>query len=489
MRGFVWVVFGVTGCGSVAATPPLPDAPPGAIDASAIDASTIDGSVIDAPPAAPGSVRWVRSLSSLQGLGIQDGAGGLVVTGDLTTPADLGGGTLTPSGGAALVVAGFDAETAAHLYSVDHGGAGAIFPFLHALNASGAPIVNGVSYGDVDLGKGPVLGGVPVTDPVRADGYIGLYGTGAPGWVSRIVGAGEDKIVATAPGPGSTVYGAGWFEDSATFNGGTLTSAGGRDLFLARFNTFTGAVDLTATFGGTGRDEISTAARSGNDLVVAGMFDDTLSFGGTSQPITSASKLDIWVAKLGADGKGVWAVRYGGTGDDRDPQIAVDAAGDIYIAGTFTGQIAFGAVNLVAHAVTDVDVFVAKLRGSDGSPAWAISLGSPLPVKLSLGVDGAGSVAVDSAGHVAVSANLAGPLDGKASAGGIDAMIASFDAATGATRWTNVYSTAGDDRSFALTYGRNGDVYALVGLSAPFDFGQPIIGAPGPAAVILRLAP
>jgi hypothetical protein len=40
-----------------------------------------------------------------------------------------------------------------------------------------------------------------------------------------------------------------------------------------------------------------------------------------------------------------------------------------------------------------------------------------------------------------------------------------------------------------LTYGRNGDVYALVGLSGAFDFGQPMIGAPGPAGVLLRLAP
>jgi hypothetical protein len=63
------------------------------------------------------------------------------------------------------------------------------------------------------------------------------------------------------------------------------------------------------------------------------------------------------------------------------------------------------------------------------------------------------------------------------------------DGATGNSRWRKVYSTARDDRASAVTYGRNGDVYACVGIGADFDFGMPVIGATGPAAVLLRIAP
>jgi hypothetical protein len=31
-----------------------------------------------------------------------------------------------------------------------------------------------------------------------------------------------------------------------------------------------------------------------------------------------------------------------------------------------------------------------------------------------------------------------------------------------------------------LTYGRNGDLYALVGVGGPYDLGMPIIGAASP---------
>jgi hypothetical protein len=476
VRGFVWVLLGVTGCGSVSESPST-DAP-----------SNIDASL--PANADPGSIRWARSLSSLQGLGIADGPGGLVVTGTLTTPADLGGGTLTPSGGGALVVAGYSADDASHLYSVKYGDVGNVFPFLHALNPAGAPIVNGVSYGDVDLGKGKVAGGSPgVTENVPADGYIGLYGPGTPRWVARIAGTGEDKIVATALGPGSTVYGAGWYAGTPTFNGVALPTSRDRDLFLARFDMFSGAVQLTRTYGGTGRDEISSAARAGDAVIVAGMFDDTLAFGGSTAPITSGGALDVFVAKLDASGNGVWAVRYGGAGDDRDPRVVVDGAGDVYIAGSFTNQIAFGAVNLVAHGATDVDVFVVKLRGTDGTVAWATSFGSAAGAAGTTGTDGVLDLAVDAAGHVALSGSLGGSLDGKATAGGVDALVASFEAATGAMRWHDTYSTEGNDYAFALTYGRNGDVYAVVNVAGPYAFGVPVIGAANPSSVVLRIAP
>jgi hypothetical protein len=470
MRGLAWVVLGAVGCGSVSPGK-LPDAAPS-------DTPTV---------APPGTIRWVRSLSSMEALGVADGPGGLVVTGAISAPANLGGSALVPVGGFDMIVAGFDSETADHLFSVRHGDAGDEFGFLHNVDSNGAPLIYGVSYGTVDLGLGKVTGGNG-TDTTKADGYIGHFGPSAPAWVARIVGTGEDKILSSAPGPNSTIYGGGWFEATTTFSSpGTstmLTSAGSRDIFLARFNTFTGAVDLTKRYGGTGREEISSATPSGSagGIVVAGMFDDnaaqpapnTLSFGGTTQSLSSNGGLDVWVAKLDASGNGIWAVHYGGTGDDRDPRIAVDAAGDVYVTGTFTNQVAFGAVNLVSMG--DTDVFVAKLHGNDGSVAWAISLGTAT-------TDRAGDLAVDAAGHVVFSGSVAG----SPSAAG-DARIESFDAMNGASRWKKIIATPGADGSSAVTIGRNGDVYALVGLGGSFDFGMPIIGAASPSAVVLRIA-
>jgi hypothetical protein len=173
-------------------------------------------------------------------------------------------------------------------------------------------------------------------------------------------------------------------------------------------------------------------------------------------------------------------VHHGGSGDDRDPRVAVDAAGDVYIAGSFTNQVAFGAVNLISRG--GPDIFVAKLHGEDGSVAWAQSIGSA-------GNDGTLDIAADAAGHVTVTGSVGGPIDGGTTAGGIDALLASFEASTGAVRWRKVFSTSMDDGAFSVTYGRNGDLYAVVNIGGAFDFGVPILGAASPAAVLLRIAP
>ncbi len=428
---------------------------------------------------------------------MSDGPGGLTVAGAISAPANLGGQTLVPAGDFDMVVAGFDAETADHVFSVRHGAAGGEFGFLHHEDSNGAPMVYGVSYANVDLGLGAMTGGSP-SDPMKADGFIGRFGPAAPAWIARIVrtngdnpNAGEDKILASAPGPDSTVYAGGYIADTCTFGvtGGTttpsmtLTSTGGRDIFLARFNTFTGAVDLTKTYGGTTDDEITGAASVGGNLVVAGRFGGdpagvppgTLKFGGAAAPLTSNGGLDIFVAKLDTSGNGVWAVHFGGAGDERDPRVAVDPAGDVYVTGTFTGQIAFGAVNLVSMG--DIDVFVAKLHGSDGSVAWAISRGTA-------GTDRAGDIAVDAMGHVVLGASL----NGTPTANG-DALLESFDASNGSSRWVKTIATPGPDGVGNVIFGRNGDLYATVGIGGAFDFGTPIIGAAGPAAVLLRIAP
>jgi hypothetical protein len=459
----VLLVAGLSACGSVSAD--RPDAPQMPIDA-AVDAPAVDGAL-----AQPGDLVWVRSMSAAFGLGLADGAGGLVFTGSITAPTDLGGGTMTPAGATDLVIGGFKPDDASYVYQtrINKAGGGQVFGFLQMEDSVGNPLVYGVSYGEVDLGKGTVSGGNG-TDQAFADGYIGRYGPNAPAWVNRIVGPGEDKIVTTAPAPGGQVYGAGWFEQTPTWNTGQLTSAGGRDLFIARMDTFTGTVSKTATFGGVGRDEISNVAGDGTNLIVGGFFDDTLAFGGTAAALAgTAGNLDVFVAKLDANLAGVWAVKFGGTGEERSTCVALDAAGDVYVAGTFQDQVAFGAVNLTAMGMHDI--FVVKLRGTNGSVAWAIQLGTADD-------DSASRIIVDKAGHPVVVGSL-----------NRDALVASFDAANGTTRWQKQVATAGSDGVFTAAIGATGDIYAVVNLGGTFDFGKPLIGPPAPASVVMRIAP
>ena len=474
-----WVfACGMAACGSVDSGV-RPDG------ATADDGGFADGQPVkDAGPDAMvspgGELRWVRSLSSMSVYGVAEGPAGVVVAGSMTAPADLGGGALIPQGASDLVVASYASADAAFLYAVRHGatGSGQGYGFLDDTDATGNPLVHGVSYGpSVDLGKGVVNGG----GGEGADGYIGRYGPGQPAWILRAVGPGDDKILATAPAPGGKLYAGGFFEQTIDFAGQSYTSNGGRDILLGRLNTFTGATDLVRQLGGAGRDELSDAAGDGTHLVLAGFFDATLSFGNNVAVTAAGGGLDLWVAGLDGDAQPVWAKSFGGSGDDRGTLVAVDGQGDVYVAAQFRNQIALGAVNLTSKG--QGDIVVAKLHGADGSVAWAISMGS-------VGDDGPFELVADDHGRLFLGAGLGAALEGESSLGGTDAMIVSLDAAgNGALRWRKIISTPGAEFGQSLAIGLDGDVLAALNLGGAFDFGVPIVGPPSPAAVLLRIAP
>lgn len=456
MRWFLYMLLGgAAACGSVKNN--NPDGPPG------------DGTAIK-----PGDLIWVRSMSAAFGQGVADGPGGLIFTSSITAPTDFGGGLMTPKGAVDLAIGDFKADDGSYTYQVRQNDAsmGSVYGFLQQTDSLGNPLVYGVSYGDVDLGKGHVTGG----GGPGADGFIGRYGPNAPAWVNRMVGPGEDKILCTAPAPGGDVYAGGFFEQTTTWNGAQMTSMGGRDLFVARMNTFTGAISTTKQFGSAGRDEISSIAGDGTNLIIGGFFDGTLAMGGTTQPITStrdaagAPTLDVVVAKLDANMTPVWAVRFGGTGEDRGTMVALGKTGDVFVAGQFQNQIALGALNFTAAGAHDI--FVAKLHGDTGSVAWAVQLGGA-------GDDGPNRIVVDNNGNLA----LIGGTNNN------DALIASLDPSNGSVRWQKMIATPGPDYGWTMSLGSTGDLYAVINLGGAFDFGKPLIGPPAPASVIMRIAP
>ena len=67
-----------------------------------------------------------------------------------------------------------------------------------------------------------------------------------------------------------------------------------------------------------------------------------------------------------------WALRFGGTGPDAVNSVALDASGNIYVTGNFSGVANFGNTNLTSGGSTDV--FVAKVW-PDGAVAWVRRFG------------------------------------------------------------------------------------------------------------------
>jgi hypothetical protein len=478
------------------------DVADGTVDEAVGRAETGDGPVIDgteeeAGRPLPGSVLWARSTSTVFLNGVVEGSTGVVVTGTMDAPANLGGALLAPVGLTDTVLAQFARGDAAHLSSTRFGGgspagAGVVRGSLDALDSGGAPLVRGVSScnqggmppcNKIDLGVGLLdPGGGPALD-----GFVGRYSisTGQAAWVTRLLGPGEDLLTAVASGPNSTVFIAGWFNAPSNLVANavtrTFTPVGDRDIFVGEVSGVTGEIGMTKTFAGTGFEQAEAIAWTGNHIIVAGTFAGSTTFG--AKTVTAVGDFDVWVAKLvPTDGTPLWAISLGGTGRDVYPLLDVDSLGDVYVVGTVTGSAMFGTYRVGGSG--KADIFLAKLRNSDGEVVWATSFGSTED-------DGGGHIAVSSSGKLVASATIGGPIEsGGAWAGNQDGLIVSYDA-SGARLWTKVIGSAGTDYGSDIARGTDA-FYACVNLGGDVTVGLEgvnIIGAPRPSGILLKLAP
>jgi len=128
----------------------------------------------------------------------------------------------------------------------------------------------------------------------------------------------------------------------------------------------------TTSGGGNGWDygNAVTVDTSGN-IYVAGSFSLAASFGNQTWTTTDENDWDIFVGKLDPNGNWLWTARAGRYGQDKATGIALDADGNIYVCGTFSGTVYFG-----GHLLSSVaqDVFVARLSSS-GTWEWAVRAG------------------------------------------------------------------------------------------------------------------
>lgn len=141
----------------------------------------------------------------------------------------------------------------------------------------------------------------------------------------------------------------------------------GTDIYAARLGE-NGDWLWIGTAGGTGEDRAAALATDGSQCsYLTGSFENTAVFG--SQALSSQGGTDAFVAKLDGQGNWLWAVSFGGLGADAGKDIVSDNQGNLYVTGTFSGSVDFGAQTLTSHGGTDI--FVLKLNPS-GLPLAAV---------------------------------------------------------------------------------------------------------------------
>ncbi len=176
-------------------------------------------------------------------------------------------------------------------------------------------------------------------------------------------------IVGDATG---NAYVLGCFSSGPTFtiaSGFTLTNHGGSDVFLAKYNP-QGGVVWAKSAGGTNADTATAMAKDGNgNIIITGYFKSaSITFGTITltNADVSGTTNDIFIVKYDALGNVIWAVSYGGSGDDNANDIAIDSYNKINLVGKFNStNLVLGTANL--SNVGGWDVFYAQFD-ANGNP-------------------------------------------------------------------------------------------------------------------------
>jgi hypothetical protein len=276
--------------------------------------------------------------------------------------------------------------------------------------------------------------------------------SGACSWAVYYEGSGFVSPAAVTIAPDGTIYVAGSFDGTATFDA-PHTSAGGLDGFLVRLGP-DGQLAWARTFGGEDDDYPYAVSATAVAVAVGGAFYGTITFG--DAPWTSNGDADGFLAIYGAaDGAVVASRAFGGPGWDAVNALTFDASGHAVAAGTHAGELDLG-LGSVASAGGQ-DAFVAVY--DDALHALAVrSFGGPAD-------DAAHGVVIDASGRIVT----AGYFMGSADVGAPSPLI-------GSGRHTALWAAYDQDLAFstAATLESDGDVVAEALATSPS--GDIIIG-------------
>ncbi|HEY1202016.1 MAG TPA: MBG domain-containing protein [Niastella sp.] len=230
-------------------------------------------------------------------------------------------------------------------------------------------------------------------------------------------------------------------------------------------------------FGGGNSDYgFSTAVDASGNVYSTGNFIGTVDFdpGAGVQNLVAAGANDVYISKLDATGRLVWAKRIGGTSGDYANSIVVDASGNVYTTGYFSGTADFdpgpGTLNLTAAGF--FDTFISKLDAS-GNLVWAKNISSSTRFTAVQ----AGTIAVDASGNVYTTGSLNGTVDfdpgpgifNLTTAGGADNFVYKLDA-MGNFVWAKSIGSAGNDTGESLAVDASGNVYTTGYFQGTVDF-------------------
>lgn len=187
--------------------------------------------------------------------------------------------------------------------------------------------------------------------------------------------------------------------------GSTTTSATNVDVQVVKYAA-NGSMSWSKTFDAGTSDVAYAVAVDPSGNVVVG-----------AESLNASGNVDIKVLELAAaTGTLTWQQTIDGGNDDFVSDLAIDASGNVLVAG-------------VSMNASNSDIRVAKLNGSTGAIAWNVAIDNGA-------ADEGYAIAVDASGNAFVTGS-------SVIGGATSAIVAKLSAASGSTMWTRTFAGSG----------------------------------------------
>jgi hypothetical protein len=418
-----------------------------------------------------GEHRWSQSfgpvLRDLSARIAVDGDDNLYVTGHVADPIDFGGGPLTGEDfDYDIYLASFRPD-GAHRWSSRFANTGLGSLHYVVTGADGNVYLRGAFFGSTDFGGGPLV------SPSGMRGYLASFtGAGSHRW-SRAIDETSGNLAIDGAGrlylAGAAVMSyTGDGVPRATWSAGaTLVAAGDAGVVVQRGVELKG---LTAD----GEERWSRAFRTfdswatisdllvdrGGNAYLAGLIAASADF--ESGFLSGNGGV---IASYAAQGAPRWSHRFGSVWDELH-NVAVDEAGNVYLAGTFSTRVDFGGDPLTSGL--DGELYLASFS-PDGTHRWSRSFGGigSYRHRHEIEIDGEGNVYLTGifAGTVDFGGGPLPELEDPTDNDG-QVYVASFTS-DGAYRWARVFDFLLRGRGVGAAVGEAGDL-VMVGMTPSF---------------------
>jgi hypothetical protein len=319
------------------------------------------------------------------------------------------------------------------------------------------------------------FGGGVLTSAGGNDAFVAKFdAAGNHLWSKRFGAVQEQSGRSVTADAGGNVYVTGNFIGTVDFGGGAVTSKACcffEDMFVMKLDP-QGNFMWSKTFGdGAAQTARSVAVDAAGNVVMAGDFQGVVDFGGGALTAVGGGTIDIFVAKFTTAGAHVWSKRFGDAADQSAEEVVLDAAGNVVVTGYMSGATDFGSGPVTATGAQSA-AFIAKLSAG-GDAMWASAFGNEAR---GLGVD------TDAGGNVAVTGSFKGTADlggGPISGGGSNntVFVGLFDG-QGKHAWSHAFGS-GSAQGTSVVIDGKGKVVVGGAFSGAIDFGGPNLTSAG----------